>query len=191
MNIWNWHFVSEPEEMKWNFSATLHFLGTLGREIEEQCHIWNRHSSPRFRQVLIDQKGFASAALPKNISRSTQKKRQCQNLHGVVGTRIFVILHFESKKCIVVLGKCFHRIAKSMFEVDDVEYVNILMEEIFFFLFFFTKEKNALQISLRMPSCPCPVFLYMKVCHPFSVQLFRPFAFSFSLQGNIHLVFFC
>ena len=121
------------------------------------------------------------------------KKRQCQNLHLCsVCTRIFVILHFKSKKCIVVLGKCFHRIAKSMFEVDDVEYVNILMEEIFFFLFFFTKEKNALQISLRMPSCPCPVFLYMKVCpSPFSVQLFRPFAFSFFLQGNIHLGVLC
>ena len=29
MNVWNWHFVSEPEEMKWNFSATLHFLHIL------------------------------------------------------------------------------------------------------------------------------------------------------------------
>ena len=33
MNIWNWHFVSEPEEMKWNFSATLHFLWTFKMRI--------------------------------------------------------------------------------------------------------------------------------------------------------------
>ena len=83
MNIWNWHFVSEPEEMKWNFSATLHFLWTLrwGFKkwdwLENNAYMWNRQNWPKFCQVLIDQKGFAST-LPGIILRFAQNlKEKC------------------------------------------------------------------------------------------------------------------
>ena len=64
MNIWNWHFVSEPEEMKWEFSATLHFLQILRIQ--------------RFKKLAREQcKHVEPTQLAKILSSFDWSKRIC------------------------------------------------------------------------------------------------------------------